>query len=66
MPIFGDYGYLSPIAYRYTFEEDMKEDSLEAGVVISSVTRQDSGLFSCMAENSFGKDTRNIQLLVLG
>ena len=52
--------------YRYTFEEDMKEDSLEAGVVIGAVTRQDSGLFSCLAENSFGKDTRNIQLLVLG
>ena len=43
-----------------------RESWTESVVEIPSSERRDAALFTCVAVNQFGRDTRNIQLLVQG
>ncbi|XP_070391735.1 cell adhesion molecule Dscam1-like isoform X3 [Dermacentor albipictus] len=49
---------------RYVVEEKPGAEALEYVVRIPSVDRRDSSLFSCYAENAYGKDDTNFQVLV--
>ncbi|RWS01343.1 hemicentin-1-like protein, partial [Dinothrombium tinctorium] len=43
---------------------NIKTEEITSTLTIDKVTREDSGNYSCTAENAFGKDTRIIQLMV--
>jgi cell adhesion molecule, putative (fragment) len=51
---------------RYVLKEHVHEKYVESFLQIISVDRRDSALFTCTAENSFGKDSINFQILVQG
>lgn len=44
----------------------MKEEYTESIIEIPSSDRRDAALFTCFAQNQFGKDSKNFQLLVQG
>lgn len=44
----------------------MTDEGVTSEVFIQSADRRDSSLFTCVAENSFGKDEMNIQIIVQG
>jgi hypothetical protein len=45
---------------------DDEDGYTESIIEIPSSDRRDAGLFTCLATNLFGKDSKNIQLLVQG
>ncbi|CAL1270596.1 unnamed protein product [Larinioides sclopetarius] len=49
---------------RYSFEERIFSEGMEATIKISSANRKDSSLFSCIAQNAYGKDDTNFQVIV--
>ncbi|KAH7969647.1 hypothetical protein HPB52_020808 [Rhipicephalus sanguineus] len=49
---------------RYVVEEKPGAEALEYVVRIPSVDRRDSSLFSCFAENAYGRDDTNFQVVV--
>ncbi|XP_049268474.1 LOW QUALITY PROTEIN: Down syndrome cell adhesion molecule-like protein Dscam2 [Rhipicephalus sanguineus] len=49
---------------RYVVEEKPESEALEYVVRIPSVDRRDSSLFSCYAENTYGRDDTNFQVVV--
>ncbi|XP_077561118.1 cell adhesion molecule Dscam1-like [Haemaphysalis longicornis] len=49
---------------RYLVEEKPGSEALEYVVRIPSVDRRDSSLFSCYAENAYGRDDTNFQVVV--
>ncbi|GFQ77884.1 down syndrome cell adhesion molecule homolog [Trichonephila clavata] len=49
---------------KYTIDETMTDEGITSEVHIQSADRRDSSLFTCLAENSFGKDEMNIQIIV--
>ncbi|XP_015912285.1 cell adhesion molecule Dscam1 [Parasteatoda tepidariorum] len=49
---------------KYTIDETMTDEGVTSEVHIVSADRRDSSLFTCVAENSFGKDEMNIQIIV--
>ncbi|KAH6936506.1 hypothetical protein HPB50_018450 [Hyalomma asiaticum] len=49
---------------RYVVEEKPGSEALEYVVRIPSVDRRDSSLFSCYAENTYGRDDTNFQVVV--
>ncbi|KAF8796637.1 Down syndrome cell adhesion molecule-like [Argiope bruennichi] len=49
---------------KYTIDETMTDEGITSEVHIQSADRRDSSLFTCVAENSFGKDEMNIQIIV--
>ncbi|XP_072143985.1 cell adhesion molecule Dscam1-like [Dermacentor andersoni] len=49
---------------RYVVEEKPGTDALQYVVRIPSVDRRDSSLFSCYAENAYGRDDTNFQVVV--
>ncbi|KAL1423866.1 hypothetical protein MTO96_020781 [Rhipicephalus appendiculatus] len=51
---------------RYVVEEKPGSEALEYVVRIPSVDRRDSSLFSCYAENTYGRDDTNFQVVVQG
>lgn len=44
----------------------MTDEGITSEVHITSADRRDSSLFTCLAENTFGKDEMNIQIIVQG
>jgi len=46
--------------------EDSKEDYTESIIEIPASDRRDAALFTCFAQNLYGKDSKNFQLLVQG
>lgn len=46
--------------------EESKEEYTESIIEIPSSDRRDAALFTCLATNLYGKDSKNIQLLVQG
>ncbi|KAK8770204.1 hypothetical protein V5799_013331, partial [Amblyomma americanum] len=50
--------------HRYIVEEKPGKEVLEYVVRIPSVDRRDSSLFSCYAENAYGRDDTNFQVVV--
>ncbi|XP_077560091.1 cell adhesion molecule Dscam1-like isoform X2 [Haemaphysalis longicornis] len=51
---------------RFVLQEDTTAEGIVSKVFIPSVGRDDSGVFSCEATNSYGKKDRTIQLIVQG
>lgn len=51
---------------RYRVVRKTREDGLTILVRIINVDRRDSALFTCIANNAFGKDEYNFQLIVQG
>ncbi|KAG8199382.1 hypothetical protein JTE90_000252 [Oedothorax gibbosus] len=49
---------------RYAFEERILTEGMEASIKISSANRKDSSLFTCIAQNAYGKDDTNFQIVV--
>ncbi|XP_054713433.1 cell adhesion molecule Dscam2-like [Uloborus diversus] len=49
---------------RYAFEERIYSEGMEATIKISGATRKDSSLFTCIAQNTYGKDDTNFQIVV--
>ncbi|XP_054713933.1 cell adhesion molecule Dscam2-like [Uloborus diversus] len=49
---------------KYTIDETMTDEGITSEVHIQSADRRDSSLFTCLAENAFGKDEMNIQIIV--
>ncbi|XP_077517997.1 cell adhesion molecule Dscam1-like isoform X2 [Amblyomma americanum] len=49
---------------RYVVEEKPGDEALEYVLRIPSVDRRDSSLFSCYAENAYGRDDTNFQVVV--
>ncbi|XP_035221141.1 Down syndrome cell adhesion molecule homolog, partial [Stegodyphus dumicola] len=49
---------------RYTFEERVFLEGTEATFTITSTSRKDSALFTCIAHNAYGKDDTNFQIVV--
>ncbi|XP_055948841.1 cell adhesion molecule Dscam2-like isoform X4 [Argiope bruennichi] len=49
---------------RYSFEERIFSEGMEATIKISSANRKDSSLFTCIAQNAYGKDDTNFQVIV--
>lgn len=54
------------MTHRYIFVEESKEEYTESIIEIPSSDRRDAALFTCLATNLYGKDSKNIQLLVQG
>ncbi|KAH8025841.1 hypothetical protein HPB51_012873 [Rhipicephalus microplus] len=50
--------------HRYAVEEKPSADGFEYVIRIPSVDRRDSSLFSCYAENAYGRDDTNFQVVV--
>ncbi|CAN7984334.1 unnamed protein product, partial [Ixodes hexagonus] len=52
-------------AERYRVKKEQKKGgSFESDLLISRATREDSGVFSCKAENRHGEDTTHFQVIV--
>nr|AWV54575.1 mDscam12 [Tetranychus urticae] len=49
---------------RYIFEQIEKTDRTESIFKIRTAERRDSALFTCHAENNYGKDNSNFQIVV--
>ncbi|XP_022238881.1 Down syndrome cell adhesion molecule homolog [Limulus polyphemus] len=50
---------------RFQIYDRTREQGTQSEIRIHAVDRNDNGLYTCQAENSSGKDKRNIKLLVL-
>lgn len=55
-----------PYYSRYTIDETMTDEGVTSEVHIQSADRRDSSLFTCVAQNAYGKDEMNIQIIVQG
>ena len=44
----------------------MTDEGVTSEVHIQSADRRDSSLFTCVAQNAYGKDEMNIQIIVQG
>ncbi|RWS28626.1 cell adhesion molecule-like protein, partial [Leptotrombidium deliense] len=51
---------------KYVLNEQMTPEGLSSHITIDFVEVSDSAFFTCAASNPFGKDEKNIQLLVQG
>ncbi|GBN98471.1 hypothetical protein AVEN_183355-1 [Araneus ventricosus] len=51
---------------RYRQTETVFTNGTLSELLIESVDRSDSALFTCLARNSYGKDESNIQLIIQG
>nr|XP_042901562.1 Down syndrome cell adhesion molecule-like protein Dscam2 isoform X1 [Parasteatoda tepidariorum] len=49
---------------RYALEEKIYNEGIETTLKISSVNRKDSSLFTCIAQNAYGRDDTNFQIVV--
>ncbi|GIZ02557.1 down syndrome cell adhesion molecule-like protein Dscam2 [Caerostris extrusa] len=49
---------------RFAFEERIFSEGMEATIKISSANRKDSSLFTCIAQNAYGRDDTNFQVIV--
>ncbi|KAK8781343.1 hypothetical protein V5799_017316 [Amblyomma americanum] len=58
------HGFSPALEPRYIVEEKPGKEVLEYVVRIPSVDRRDSSLFSCYAENAYGRDDTNFQVVV--
>ena len=57
-------GTLQPSAAEYTIEQMQLPHGAESWLTIASVSREDSSLYTCLANNPHGQDETNIQLIV--
>ncbi|GIY53243.1 contactin-1 [Caerostris darwini] len=53
-----------PSVSSYAFEERIFSEGMEATIKISSANRKDSSLFTCIAQNAYGRDDTNFQVIV--
>ncbi|KAL3248157.1 hypothetical protein MRX96_056571 [Rhipicephalus microplus] len=58
------HGFNPALEPRYAVEEKPSADGFEYVIRIPSVDRRDSSLFSCYAENAYGRDDTNFQVVV--
>lgn len=49
---------------RYEIQQIEQEDSILSTLIIKSIDRRDSALFTCLAVNAYGQDDTNIQLII--
>lgn len=52
--------------YRYELVETILSTGIVSEILIRQADRRDSALFSCIANNAYGRDDTNIQLIVQG
>ena len=50
----------------YSYEERIFSEGTETTIKIASVNRKDTSLFTCVAQNAFGRDETNFQIVVQG
>ncbi|XP_037507198.2 Down syndrome cell adhesion molecule-like protein Dscam2, partial [Rhipicephalus sanguineus] len=58
------HGFNPALEPRYAVEEKPSVEGFEYVIRIPSVDRRDSSLFSCYAENAYGRDDTNFQVVV--
>ncbi|KAG0430773.1 hypothetical protein HPB47_022388, partial [Ixodes persulcatus] len=58
------HGFNPTLEPRYVVEEKPGAEGLEYSVHIPTADRRDSSLFSCYAENAYGRDDTNFQVVV--
>ncbi|KAH6937197.1 hypothetical protein HPB50_025982 [Hyalomma asiaticum] len=58
------HGFNPALEPRYAVEEKPGTEGFEYVIRIPSVDRRDSSLFSCYAENAYGRDDTNFQVVV--
>ncbi|CAN7984984.1 unnamed protein product, partial [Ixodes hexagonus] len=60
-----DHRYISRfVPKRFIFEDTPTADGLTSSLLFAAAERSDSGLYTCLTSNKFGKDETNIKLLV--
>lgn len=52
--------------YRYTIKESNTTDGEVSTLGLVSTTREDSGLYFCIASNAYGRDEMTVQLYIQG
>lgn len=52
--------------FSYDIKDSPKEGSTSSILTIRSVEIGDEGFYSCLAENSAGKDERSIKVTIIG
>lgn len=49
---------------RYTIREQILADGMTSELGIERTIRQDTGVFTCLASNAYGKDEMTVQLII--